>query len=87
MLLNAECSFRRLKGHRQMPLLVAALARHIEAATPGDDCYVIVNPLIELDPDDPDRAHAELTWLYVVKGPRRRPEASQTRPLQRHLDP
>jgi uncharacterized protein (TIGR02246 family) len=35
---------------------------------PGDDYHVIVNPLIELGPDDPDRARAELTWLYVVKG-------------------
>jgi uncharacterized protein (TIGR02246 family) len=35
---------------------------------PGEDYHVIVNPLIELDPDDPDRATAELTWLYVVKG-------------------
>ena len=34
----------------------------------GEDYHVIVNPLIELDPDDPDRARAELTWLYVVKG-------------------
>jgi uncharacterized protein (TIGR02246 family) len=34
---------------------------------PGDDYHVIVNPLIELDPTDPDRARAELTWLYVVK--------------------
>jgi hypothetical protein len=36
-MLNAERSFRRLKSHRQMPLLVAALARHIEAATPACD--------------------------------------------------
>jgi hypothetical protein len=35
---------------------------------PGDDYHVIVNPLVELDPADPDRARAELTWLYVVKG-------------------
>jgi hypothetical protein len=39
------------------------------ARAPGDDCHVLVNPLIELDPDDPDHARAELTWLYVVKGP------------------
>lgn len=39
------------------------------ARAPGDDSHVIVNPLIELDPDDPDLARAELTWLYVVKGP------------------
>ncbi len=38
------------------------------ARAPGDDYHVIVNPLIELDPGDPDRARAELTWLYVVKG-------------------
>jgi hypothetical protein len=37
VLLNAERSFRRLKGHPQMPLLVAALARHIEAVTPACD--------------------------------------------------
>ena len=33
-MLNAERSFRRLKGCKDMPTLVAALARHIEAATP-----------------------------------------------------
>jgi hypothetical protein len=35
--LNAGRSFRRLKGHRQVPLPVAALARHIEADTPACD--------------------------------------------------
>ncbi len=39
-MLNAERSFRRLKGHRQMPLLVAALARHVEAVTPARDTEV-----------------------------------------------
>jgi transposase-like protein len=33
-MLNAERKFRRLKGHAQMPTLVAALARHAEAVTP-----------------------------------------------------
>ncbi|HUG75740.1 MAG TPA: IS256 family transposase [Acidimicrobiia bacterium] len=32
-LLEAERKFRRLRGHRQMPHLVAALARHAEAVT------------------------------------------------------
>lgn len=36
-MLNAERKFRRLKGHGQMPLLVAALARHVEAVTPTCD--------------------------------------------------
>ncbi len=36
-MLNAEGSFRRLKGYRQMPTFVAALARHVEAVTPACD--------------------------------------------------
>jgi putative transposase len=36
-MLNAERSFRRLKGYRQMPTFVAALARHVEAVTPACD--------------------------------------------------
>jgi len=36
-MLNAERKFRRLKGHAQMPVLAAALARHIEAVTPTCD--------------------------------------------------
>lgn len=36
-ILNAERSFRRLKGCKDMPTLVAALARHAEAVTPQRD--------------------------------------------------
>jgi putative transposase len=36
-MLNGERSFRRLKGYRQMPTFVAALARHVEAVTPACD--------------------------------------------------
>lgn len=36
-MLNAERSFRRLKGCRDMPALVAALARHTGAVTPSCD--------------------------------------------------
>jgi putative transposase len=36
-MLNAERSFRRLKGHKQMPALVAALERHIDTITPACD--------------------------------------------------
>lgn len=36
-MLNAERSFRRLKGYKQMPALVAALERHTEAVTPSCD--------------------------------------------------
>jgi len=36
-MLNAERSFRRVKGYRQMPTFVAALARHVEAVPPACD--------------------------------------------------
>jgi putative transposase len=36
-LLEAERKFRRLRGHRQMPQLVAALHRHAKAVTPTRD--------------------------------------------------
>lgn len=36
-MLNAERSFRRLKGYRQMPTFVAALARHLQAVAPACD--------------------------------------------------
>lgn len=36
-LLEAERKFRRLRGHRQMPHLVTALARHAQTVTPPSD--------------------------------------------------
>jgi hypothetical protein len=36
-MLNAERRFRRLKGDRQMPTFVAALARHLQAVPPACD--------------------------------------------------
>jgi putative transposase len=36
-MLNAACRLRRLKGYRQMPTLVAALARHLQAVPPACD--------------------------------------------------
>jgi hypothetical protein len=35
-MLNAERSFRRIKGHKQMPQLVAALHRHAHPETVTD---------------------------------------------------
>lgn len=36
-MLNAECSFQRVKGCKDMPTLVAALARHAQTVTPQRD--------------------------------------------------
>ena len=41
-MLNAERSFGRLKGYRQLPMLVAALARHVEAVAPACDAARVV---------------------------------------------
>jgi hypothetical protein len=58
------------KGRAAIREMVEAMpSSGLLARAPGDDYHVIVNPLIELDPDDRDRGRAELTWLYVVKGP------------------
>jgi uncharacterized protein (TIGR02246 family) len=56
------------KGRAAIREMVEAMPGSGLLRAPGEDCHVIVNPLIDLDPDDPDRARAELTWLYVVKG-------------------
>jgi ketosteroid isomerase-like protein len=56
------------KGRAEIKALVEAMpGSGLLAGEVGDDQHVLVNPLIELDPADPDRATAELNWLYVVK--------------------
>jgi ketosteroid isomerase-like protein len=55
-------------GPAAIQALVEGMTGSLLGAAPGDDFHVVANPLIELDPDDPDRARAEVTWLYVVKG-------------------
>jgi uncharacterized protein (TIGR02246 family) len=55
------------KGRAAIQALVAAMPGTLLGTGPGEDRHVIVNPLIELDPDNADRARAELAWLYVVK--------------------
>jgi uncharacterized protein (TIGR02246 family) len=57
------------KGRAAIKAMVEAMpGSGLLAGQPGDDQHVLVNPLIELDPADPDRATAQLNWLYVVKG-------------------
>jgi len=59
---------QQAKGPAAIQALVEAMPGSLLGSAPGDDFHVVVNPLIELDADDPDRARAEVTWLYVVKG-------------------
>lgn len=55
------------KGRAAIKKMVEAMPGSLLGSAAGDDYHVIVNPLIDPDPDDPDRARAQLTWLYVVK--------------------
>jgi hypothetical protein len=59
---------QRVKGRAAIQALVDGMRGSLLGSAPGDDFHVVVNPLIDLDPTDPDGARAEVTWLYVVKG-------------------
>ena len=59
---------QRAKGRAAIQAMVAAMPGSLLGSGPGEDFHVVANPLIELDAGDPDRASAEVTWLYVVNG-------------------
>ncbi len=58
---------QRARGRAAIQALVSGMPGSLLGSAPGEDFHVVVNPLIELDAADPDRARAEVTWLYVVK--------------------
>jgi hypothetical protein len=59
---------QQARGPAAIQALVAGMPGSLLGSAPGEDFHVVVNPLIELDVGDPDRASAGVTWLYVVKG-------------------
>ena len=59
---------QQARGRAAIQALVEAMPGSLLGSEPGADFHVVVNPLIELDATDPDRAQAQVTWLYVVKG-------------------
>jgi hypothetical protein len=63
-----EQGLQQAKGPAAIQALVEAMPGSLLGSEPGADFHVVVNPLIELDAADPDRAQAQVTWLYVVKG-------------------
>jgi len=56
------------KGPAAIQALVEGMPGSLLGSAPGEDFHLVVNPQIDLDPADPDRATADVTWLYVVKG-------------------
>lgn len=60
---------QQAKGRAAIQALVEAMPGiDLLGAEAGEDFHLVINPQVELDPDDADRARAQSTWLYVVKG-------------------
>jgi ketosteroid isomerase-like protein len=59
---------QQAKGRAAIQALVDGMLGNLLGSAVGEDFHVLVNPQVELDPDDADRARAQLTWLYVIKG-------------------
>jgi uncharacterized protein (TIGR02246 family) len=57
------------RGRAAIEAMVAAMpGTELLAANVGDDFHLVLNPQIQLDARDANRAHAQSTWAYVVKG-------------------
>lgn len=60
---------QRAKGRAAIQALVAAMpGTGLLGAGVGEDFHLVINPQVELDPGDADRARAQSTWVYVVRG-------------------
>jgi len=59
----------RANGRAAIQALVEAMpGTNLLGAEVGEDFHLVINPQVELDPGDADRARAQSTWVYVVKG-------------------
>jgi uncharacterized protein (TIGR02246 family) len=67
----------RAQGRDGIRSLVEAMLGNLLGAELGQDFHLVVNPSIELDRQRPDRATAEVTWLYVVRGDDGEPKLSK----------
>jgi uncharacterized protein (TIGR02246 family) len=59
---------QQAKGRAAIQALVEAMLGNLLGSQVGEDFHIVVNPQVRLDAGDPDRARAQSTWLYVVKG-------------------
>jgi ketosteroid isomerase-like protein len=60
---------QRAKGRAAIQALVEAMpGTDLLGAEVGEDFHLVLNPHVELDPRDADRARARSTWVYVVIG-------------------
>jgi hypothetical protein len=57
------------RGRAAIEAMVAAMpGTDLLGANVGDDFHLVLNPQIQLDAGNPDRARAQSTWAYVIKG-------------------
>jgi ketosteroid isomerase-like protein len=60
---------QQAKGRAAIQALVEAMpGTDLLGAEVGEDFHLVINPHVELDPEDADRARAQSTWVYVVRG-------------------
>lgn len=64
----------RAQGHEEIRTLVEGMLGNLLTNEHGSDAHLIVNPSIHLDGD---RATAQVTWAYVVRGQRNQPVLSK----------
>jgi ketosteroid isomerase-like protein len=63
------------RGRAAIEAMVAAMpGTDLLSAKVGDDFHLVLNPQIQLNPDDADRASAQSTWAYVVRGENDQPD-------------
>jgi len=59
----------RAKGQAAIQAMVEAMpGSDLLGAKAGDDFHLMINPQVELDAGNADRARAQSTWVYVVIG-------------------
>lgn len=64
----------RAKGHEEIGTLVEGMLGNLLTTNQGDDAHLVINPSIHLEGD---RATAQMTWAYVVRGPNDQPVLSK----------
>lgn len=64
----------RAQGHEGIRALVAGMFGNLLRTDQGDDAHLVLNPSVHLDGD---RATTQVTWAYVVRGPKGQPVLSK----------
>lgn len=64
---------RPVRGRAAIQALVESMPGSLLGSEPGEDFHLVVDPQIDLEAEDLDRARARSVWLYVVRSERDTP--------------